>query len=134
ALAGAASAEAAGDGDTVVRFLNEAAKDPETRGGALKRLATVALAQKDVNRARNVLRGLGDMSKGTEKAGALALLGRALMASENASHRVEADRTMREAIESAPADLAAVLKEELAAFRERVPAPKPPPLPPKRTS
>lgn len=127
ALAAAESAAKADDQDTLQRFLNEAAKDPETRVDALRRLAQASIAVRDFSRAKNVLRGLADGATGYERAEVLADLARALFASENPADRIEADRTMREAADLAPAPLSSSLKAELDTFRKRLPVPSKPP-------
>ena len=98
ALAAADVAERIVDGDLVLRFLNEAAKDPETRAEALRRLAQFSFVTRDVPRARSVLRGLAEALDGAEKAEILAQLARTLFDSAIPSERIEADRTLREAI------------------------------------
>lgn len=127
ALAAADCAERANDQDTVMRFLNEASKDPETRIEALRRLAQISVVNKDLARARNVLRGLAESSRGKDKTDALVQLARALLASDNPSHRLEGDRTMREAIATAPPDLARALEKELDSYRDRPPGASMPP-------
>ncbi|MDB4946451.1 MAG: Exonuclease SbcC, partial [Labilithrix sp.] len=122
ALAAADAAENLGDGDSVLQFLNEAAKDPETRVEALRRLAQVSFVSRDMTRARTVLRGLADALDGNEKAEVLAQLARALFDSKVPSERIEADRTLREAIAAAPPELATMLQEQLGGFRSRPPA------------
>lgn len=142
-LAAADCAERAGDQNTVLRFVNEASKDPETRVEALRRLAQISVVQKDVGRARTVLRALAESTRGKDKVDALAQLARALLTSENPAHRLEGDRTMREAIAGATPETARALEQELDRYRDRPPgsshappAPseprvsKPPPPPP----
>jgi tetratricopeptide (TPR) repeat protein len=119
ALAAAESAGASGDAASTQRFLNEAAKDPETRMDALRRVAQMALATNDTVKARSVLRGLAEGLDGAERAEILAELARALLKSNNPSERLEGDRTMREAADQAPPDTAAALRAELQAFRSR---------------
>ncbi|MDB5212507.1 MAG: Exonuclease SbcC [Myxococcaceae bacterium] len=121
ALAAADAAERVVDTESMLRFLNEAAKDPETRVEALRRLAQISLVTHDVGKARNMLRGLADSLEGGEKAEILAQLARALFESTVPSERLEADRTLREAIEAAPAELAERLREQLGGFRSRPP-------------
>ena len=123
ALAAADAAEHLADGDLGLRFLNEAAKDPETRLEALRRLAQVSFVTRDISRARSVLRGLADALEGGERAEVLAQLARALFDSTVPSERLEADRTLREAIETAPPELAEVLREQLGGYRSRPPPP-----------
>ena len=137
ALAAADAAERAVDTEAMLRFLNEAAKDPETRVEALRRLADVSLISRDVGRARSVLRGLADTLEGGQKAEILAQLARALFESSVASERLEADRTMREAIEAAPPELAERLRDQLGGFRSRPPpisSGSPPPMSPRVSS
>ncbi|OJY26921.1 MAG: hypothetical protein BGO98_44165 [Myxococcales bacterium 68-20] len=122
AMAAADSASLAGDVASTQRFLNEAAKDPETRMDALRRIARVALSRDDTVKARSVLRGLAEGLAGPERAEILAELARALLASNNPSERLEGDRTMREAIDHAPSDVASVLRAELESFRGRSPS------------
>jgi len=122
ALAAAEAAERADDVDASLRFFDEAAKDPETRLETLRRLSQSAFVTRDVARARGVLRGLADALEGRERAEALAQLARALFDSPIPAERIEADRTMREAIEVAPAELASVLKEQLGGYRSRPPS------------
>lgn len=121
ALSAADAAERAADGDSVLRFLNEAAKDPETRVEALRRLAQFSFVTKDVSRARSVLRGLAEALEGGEKAEVLAQLARALFDSTAPAERLEADRTLREAIEAAPPELAERLRDLLEGYRSRPP-------------
>jgi tetratricopeptide (TPR) repeat protein len=121
ALAAADAAEHAGDADAVLRFLEEAAKDPDTRAKALGRLPDLSFANRDLGRARVVLRGLADALEGGERAEVLAQLARALFDSAAPSERIEADRTLREAIETAPPELAERLREQLGGFRSRPP-------------
>jgi tetratricopeptide (TPR) repeat protein len=123
ALAASESASLARDVSSTQRFLNEAAKDPETRMEALRRIAKMALSRDDTVKARSVLRGLAETLAGHERSEVLAELARALLSSNNPSERLEGDRTMREAIEHADADDAAALRTELEAFRGRSPAP-----------
>ncbi len=122
AMAAAESASLAGDVPSTQRFLNEAAKDPETRMGALRRVARVALSRDDTVKARSVLRGLAEGLAGPERAEILAELARALLVSTNPSERLEGDRTMREAIEHATPEVGAGLKSELDQFRSRSPS------------
>ena len=121
ALAAADAADLAVDADSVLRFLNEAAKDPETRVEALRRLAQFSFVKQDVSRARNVLRGLADALEGGEKAEVLAQLARALFDSAAPAERLEADRTLREAIDAAPPELAERLRDQLGGYRSRPP-------------
>lgn len=121
ALAAADCADRVGDSDAVLRFLNEAAKDPETRVEALRRLAQFSFVTRDVARARSVLRGLADALDGSERAEVLAQLARALFESTVPAERLEADRTLREAIEAAPPELATALREQLGEYRSRPP-------------
>ncbi|HSO33780.1 MAG TPA: hypothetical protein VLT33_14705, partial [Labilithrix sp.] len=127
ALAAADAAERVVDGDLVLRFLNEAAKDPETRVEALRRLAQVSFVTRDMARVRSVLRGLAEALDGGEKAEVLAQLARALFESSVPAERIEADRTLREAIEAAPPEMASALRDQLASYRSR---PPPSPLSP----
>jgi tetratricopeptide (TPR) repeat protein len=122
ALAAAESASLAGDPASTQRFLNEAAKDPETRMDALRLVAKEALSRDDTVRARAVLRGLAESLEGAERAQVLAELARALLASNNPSERLEGDRTMREAIEHSDVDTASGLRGELETFRGRSPS------------
>ncbi len=122
AMSAAESASLAGDIPSTQRFLNEAAKDPETRTEALRRVAKVALSRDDTVKARSVLRGLADGLSGADRAEILAELARALLSSGNPSERLEGDRTMREAIDHAPATNAAALRTELDKFRARSPS------------
>lgn len=121
ALAAADAGDRAADGDTVLRFLNEAAKDPETRVEALRRLAQFSFVTHDIARARSVLRGLAESLEGGEKAEVLAQLARALFDSTVPAERLEADRTLREAIDAAPSDLAEHLRDQLGGYRSRPP-------------
>jgi hypothetical protein len=121
ALAATDAAEMLADSDGVLRFLNEAAKDPETRVEALRRLAQFSFVTKDVAKARSVLRGLAEALDGSERAEVLAQLARALFESTAPSERLEADRTLREAIDAAPPELAERLREQLGTFRSRPP-------------
>jgi hypothetical protein len=127
ALAAAGAAERSGEADSALRFLNEAAKDPDTRTEALRRLAQFSFATSDVSRARSMLRGLADSLEGSEKAEVLAQLARALFDSKVAAERLEADRTLREAIASASAELAGTLLAQLGQYRSRPPPPLAPP-------
>jgi len=129
ALAAADAAERANDADSVLRFLEEAAKDPETRAEALGRLPGLSFVNRDLGRARAVLRGLADALEGSERAEVLAQLARALFDSSAPSERLEADRTLREAIEAAPPELAQRLREQLGGFRSRPPSGSNPSLP-----
>lgn len=122
ALAAAESASLAGDDASTQRFLNEAAKDPETRIDALRRVAKSALARDETVKARTILRSLAEGLTGGDRAEILAELGRALLASSNPSERIEGDRTMREAIEVAPPAVVQALKQELEGFRSRPPS------------
>ena len=131
ALAAADVAERIVDGDLTLRFLNEAAKDPETRVEALRRLAQISFVHRDLGRARSVLRGLAEALEGAEKAEVLAQLARALFESAVPAERLEADRTLREAIDHAPSDLAELLRDQLGGYRSRPPpAPNSPPRAP----
>jgi tetratricopeptide (TPR) repeat protein len=121
ALAAADAAERIVDSDSMLRFLNEGAKDPETRVEALRRLAQISLVTQDVGKARSMLRGLADSLAGGEKAEILAQLARALFESSVPGERLEADRTLREAIDAAPPELAQRLREQLGGFRSRPP-------------
>jgi len=123
ALAAADAAERLAHNDAALRFLNEAAKDAETRVEALRRLAQVSFVTRDVTRARSVLRGLADALEGRERAEVLAQLARALFDSESPAERLEADRTLREAIDAAPPDVAERLRAQLDTFRTRPPGP-----------
>jgi tetratricopeptide (TPR) repeat protein len=141
AMAAAESAWRAGDVASTQRFLNEAAKDPETRTEALRRVAKVALSRDDMVKARSVLRGLAEGLSGQDRAEILAELARALLSSNNPSERLEGDRTMREAIDHASPDGAAALRAELEAFRGRTPSQmtmqatrSPTPKPPRRAT
>ncbi len=130
ALAAADVAQRIADGDLTLRFLDEAAKDPETRVEALRRLAQVSVVTQNMTSARSVLRGLADALEGGEKAEVLAQLARTLFESKVPAERIEADRTLREAIDHAPSDLAALLTDQLGSYRSR---PPPAPLSPPRT-
>jgi hypothetical protein len=127
AIAAADSAAFAGDTPSTQRFLNEAAKDPETRAEALRRIGKFAVSKDDTVKARAVLRGLAEGLEGKDRAEVLAELARVLLASPNPSERLEGDRTMREAIDFATEDLATTLRGELESFRGRAP-PEPPPV------
>ena len=129
ALAAADAAKRASDEDSELRFLEEAAKDPDTRAEALGRLPELSFANRDVGRAKAVLRGLADALEGGEKAEVLAQLARALFDSAAPSDRLEADRTLRDAIEAAPPELADRLREQLGGFRSRPPPPGNSPVP-----
>lgn len=122
ALSAADAAERAKDNEAVLRFLNEAAKDPEARVVALRRLAGFSFTVRDVARARGVLRGLAEVLEGGEKAEVLAQLARALFDSTEPAERLEADRTLREAIEAAPPELAERLRDQLDGYRSRPPS------------
>lgn len=122
ALAAAESASLAGDFSTTQRFLGEAAKDPDTRPEALRRVAKVALARGELARAKPMLRELADSLSGGERAEVLAELGRALCRAQSPADRLEGDRTMREAIDAAGSELAAKLRAELETFRGRIPS------------
>ncbi|MBS2012797.1 MAG: hypothetical protein JST00_07925 [Deltaproteobacteria bacterium] len=121
ALEATDAAEHLGDSAAALRFVNEAAKDPETRVEALHRLARLSKVGNDLPRARSVLRSLAASLDGGERAEVLAQLARLLFESPSPADRLEADRTMREAIEGAPADLAEELREQLDSFRARPP-------------
>ena len=121
ALAAADAAERASEPDLVLRFLEEAAKDPLTRTIALGRLPALSFVDRDLGQARAVLRGLADALTGRERAEVLAQLARALFDSASPAERLEADRTLREAIEASPPDLADRLREQLGGFRTRPP-------------
>ena len=121
ALAAADAADCIVDSDSMLRFLNEAAKDPETRVEALRRLAQISLVTHDVGKARSMLRSLADSLEGGEKAEVLAQLARALFESSVPADRLQADRTLREAIDAAPPELAQRLREQLGGFRSRPP-------------
>lgn len=125
AMAAAESASLAGDVASTQRFLNEAAKDPETRTEALRRIAKLALAKDDTVKARSVLRGLAEGLSGPDRAEILAELARALLSSPNPSERLEGDRTMREAIDHAGPETASLLRKELETFRGRSPSVRP---------
>jgi tetratricopeptide (TPR) repeat protein len=119
AMAAAESASLARDMASTQRFLNEAAKDPETRLEALRKVAALAVSTNDIVKARSVLRGLAEGLEGGERAEILAELARALLKSDKPAERLEGDRTMREAIELAPSDVASRLASELEAARTR---------------
>ena len=121
AFAAAQAAERAADKEATLRFLNEAAKDPETRSDALRRLGELSFAASDTARARTLLRGLAESLEGGDKAEVLAQLARALFDSAVPAERLEADRTLREAIDLAPAELAEHLREQLGGYRSRPP-------------
>jgi hypothetical protein len=104
--------------------LNEAAKDPDTRPEALRRVAKIALGRGELARAKPMLRELADSLSGGERAEVLAELGRALCHAQSPADRLEGDRTMREAIDAASGDLAARLRAELEGLRGRVPSPQ----------
>lgn len=122
ALAAAESASLAGDLSTTQRFLNEAAKDPDARPEALRRVSKMALSRGELARAKPLLRELADSLSGDDRANVLAELGRALCRAQSPADRLEGDRTMREAAEVATPDLAAQLRGELETFRGRVPS------------
>jgi cellulose synthase operon protein C len=123
ALAAADSAERAGDRDAAMAFLDEAVVDPETRVSAMRRLTPLAIATGDLARARSVLRKLADLVGGEERAELLADLARALLGSTNPAERLEGDRTMRDAADAAPPELAARLRAELGGYRSRASGP-----------
>ncbi len=125
ALAAADCAERAGAADAALRFLNEAALDPETRAKAMRRLGRAALAKGDLARARAILRPLADGASGVERADVLSELAFALFESPEASDRIEADKALREAIDAAPPAMAERLRDRLQTFRSRPPS-KPP--------
>lgn len=121
ALEAAQAAEHVGDQPAVLRFVNEAAKDPDTRAEALQRLARISVVTNDLPRARSVLRSLAASLDGGDRAEVLAQLARVLFESASPAERLEADRTMREAIEGAPPELADRLREQLGSYRTRPP-------------
>ena len=121
AMAAAESAALAGSAESTQRFLNEAAKDPDTRIDALRRVAKLALSKEDTAKAKSVLRSLADGLSGAARAEILAELGRALLESPSPADRIEGDRTFREAIEHAPQPVSSELSAELASFRSRAP-------------
>jgi hypothetical protein len=121
ALAASSASERAADADSALRFLDEAAKDLETRDEALRRLAQFSFATCDMPRARGMLRGLADVLEGNDRAEVLAQLARALFESRIPGERIEADRTLREAIDVAPEDLGDRLREQLEGYRSRPP-------------
>lgn len=123
ALDAASAAERAASPDLALPFLDEAAKTPETREQALRRIVDVAVATGDSVRARNALRQLADAVVGAERADVLARLARTLLESPLPSERIEGDRAMREAIQEAPTELSTNLREELARFRYRPASP-----------
>lgn len=127
ALAAAQSARVCSDADAELRFLNEATKDPEMRLEALRQLAKLDGVLRVPGRARVVLRGLAEATASAERAEALAQLARVLFDSDKPAERLEADRTLREAIDGAPEDVAQRLRIELSAFRSRTPRPSVPP-------
>ncbi|AKV02976.1 Exonuclease SbcC [Labilithrix luteola] len=126
ALAAADAAERAGDGAALSRFLEEAAKDAESQVAALQRLAQIAAATNDTGAQKTVLRKLAGLKEGAARADVLAQLARVLFDSTNPAERVEADRTLREAIVIAPEPQSSEFREELDAFRSRQPATMPP--------
>lgn len=119
ALAGADAAERAGDADALLSFVNEAAKDPETRLEALRRLAQISIAAENLDRARSVVRRIAEDAPPEERTDLLVILARALLESKVPSERIEGDRTMREAIEIASPELAEGLRDELTRYRAR---------------
>jgi tetratricopeptide (TPR) repeat protein len=121
ALGAATAAERAGEPESFLRFIEQAAKDPETRATALNRLAAQPFGGMDVSRARSILRRLADALEGSDKAEVLAQIARLLFDSTVAAERIEADRTLREAIDMAPSELAERLREQLGGFRSRPP-------------
>lgn len=130
AMAAAESAARAGDADATQRFLNEAAKDPDTRVEALRRVARLAISKEDTAKAKAVLRSLAEGLSGAQRSEILAELGRALLESSNPAERIEGDRTFREAIEHAPHPLSTELEAELETFRVRAPISAAPETPP----
>jgi len=121
ALEATNAAEHVGDQAAALRFVNEAVKDPDTRIEALQRLAKLSIAANDLPRARGVLRSLAASLDGAERAEVLAQLARILFESPSPADRLDADRTMREAIEGAPEELADHLREQLDSYRTRPP-------------
>ena len=121
ALEATNAAEHIGDQAAALRFVNEAVKDPDTRIEALQRLARLSIASNDLPRARGVLRSLAASLDGGERAEVLAQLARILFESPSPADRLDADRTMREAIDGAPEELAERLREQLGSYRTRPP-------------
>jgi tetratricopeptide (TPR) repeat protein len=134
ALAAVDAAERAADGEAVLRFVDQAAKDPESRAEALRRLEQSALPGVEVARARTSLRKLAESLEPADRAEVLARLARLLFDSSVAAERLEADRTLREAIETAPGQLAERFRAQLGGFRSRPPPiSSNPPSPPRKT-
>ncbi len=104
-----------------MRFLDEAAADPETRSSALRRIAQLASAGGDIERSRKVLLELARTAEGPDRARTLAQLGRTLFTSPEPRDRVDAVQVFVEAITAAAAtpDLAQELEAELAELRRR---------------
>ncbi|HEY8074797.1 MAG TPA: tetratricopeptide repeat protein, partial [Labilithrix sp.] len=128
ALAASECSELAGNTEALLRFLNEAAKDPETRTLALRRLGEGSIAARDLSRAKTLLRSLAESLEGAERAEVLAALARALFDSPSPADRIDADRLMRDAIDHASADAAVGLRSELATYRSRAPGPSAAPV------
>jgi len=78
ALAAADAAELAGNSEALVRFLNEAAKDSETRPMALRKLGEGSIAVRDLPRAKSLMRTLADTLYGAERSDVLVVLARLL--------------------------------------------------------
>lgn len=130
ALAASDAAVRAGRPDVEARLLEEAALDPETRVEALRRQAAAARTKGDVGSMRELLRSILPALEGDARADVLAELARALFESTNPADRIEADRTLREAVSAASPERAMRLRAELGGFRTRPPSSAPVDVPP----
>mgnify|MGYP001473013075 CR=1 FL=1 len=131
AIAAADAARGAGEGVLCSRFLNEAAKEPEFRGVALRRLAALSFEAGDVARGRGLLRSVLEAAEGAEREEVLAELGAALGESPDEDHRAEAQRILREVQRAAPEPKP---KPEAPPPAPEPPPAAPPPEPPARSS
>ncbi len=104
-----------------MRFLDEAAADPETRAAALRRIAQLAAAGGDIERSRKVLLELARTAEGADRARTLAQLGRTLFTSPEPQDRLDAVQVFVEAIGAAAdaPDLVQDLEAELRELRRR---------------
>ncbi len=127
ALAAAAAAEKTDARESELRFLDEAVKDIDTREEAFTRMANHAAKVNDITRTKIAMRGLAEGREGSARVKTLVELARILFESASPADRLEADRTMREAIGIASEDEAESLKSELSGFRERMPKSSMPP-------
>jgi tetratricopeptide (TPR) repeat protein len=122
ALSAADAALRAEQAGEATAFLEEAARDPDLRAVALRRLAHVVAAAGDVARSREVLLELARGSHGEDRAKTLAQLGRALLASMATDERAEGVHVFLQAIDAAPREsvLEAQLRAELSTLRQRL--------------